>query len=61
MADGSNTTHIAGADRDDWSLNLCAEAEGNSESEAFARLDRLCMERVDGTLWLTNSEPDARD
>lgn len=53
-ADESNMIHVAGSDRDSWFLSFCAQAEGNTESEALAELEQASMERIGATVSVNN-------
>jgi hypothetical protein len=53
-ADESNMIHIVGSHRDSWGLDFCAHGEGNTEPEALAQLEQVSMERIGGTVSLSN-------
>jgi hypothetical protein len=50
---------IDGEDRNDWSLGLCAQGEGNSEAEARGRMQEVSMRRVGGAFTLGGRDSDA--
>jgi len=54
-ADPSNFVRVTGTTRNNWSLSFCAQAEGNSESEAHERLQELSMSRVGSTVSLNSA------
>jgi len=45
-ADPSNFIAIGGSSRSNWSIRFCAQAEGNNEAEARARLQQVSMIRL---------------
>jgi len=63
-ADVGAVLKIAGEDRDDWSLRLCARGEGDSAEQALARMQQVSLTHVGGTVSLggssSNSMPEGR-
>jgi hypothetical protein len=51
-ADPANSVAVAGSERFDWSLRLCAQGAGESEDEARQRLHEISMVRSGGTVSL---------
>lgn len=59
-ADPSNSIDIAGGNRDDWSLQFCAQGEGDSETDARDFLREISMARVGSLVTLNGAGPGGR-
>src|SRR5271170_5674694 len=54
-ADPSNMVEVSGNNQSDWSLRFCAQGEGNTESEASERLQRISISRLGSTVSLNGA------
>lgn len=55
-AEPVNWIQIAGADQDHWTVQFCAEGEGNTIDEANSYLQKISMQQTGGLLTLNNTD-----
>jgi hypothetical protein len=55
-AEFHNRVQIAGADQDHWTVQYCAEGEGNTIDEANGYLQKVSMQRTGSLLTLNNTD-----
>lgn len=51
-----NSIQVAGSNQDHWTMQLCAEGEGNTVDEASRYVQKVSMERTGSLLTLNNTD-----
>jgi len=55
-AESHNWVRIAGANQDHWTVQFCAEGDGNTIDEANGHLQKVSLQRTGGLLTLNNTD-----